>query len=92
MMVGLTNPTGGPGGLRGGAEFQLPSHSLFVTTRGYLNEIGGARMFGQRRNPDGTLIREIYVPGQRTRWGWMSGRERLRWQLWGAGLEAEEVP
>jgi hypothetical protein len=91
-MVGLTNPTGGPGGVRGGVEFQLSSNSLFVTTREYLNEIGGARVFGQRRNPDGTLIREVYVPGQRTRWGWMSGHDRLRWQLWGMGLEAEEVP
>jgi RHS repeat-associated protein len=92
LMVGLTNPTGGPGGVRGGVEFQLSSNSLFVTTREYLNEIGGARVFGQRRNPDGTLIREVYVPGQRTRWGWMSGHDRLRWQLWGMGLEAEEVP
>ena len=92
LMVGLTNPTGGPGGGRSGVQFQLSSNSLFVTTRGYLNEVGGVGVFGQRNNPDGTLIREVYVPGQRTRWGWLSGHERLRWQLWGMGLEAEEVP
>ncbi len=92
LMVGLTNPTGGAGGVRGGVQYQLSSNSFLVTTRGDLNEIGGVHIFGQRYKPDSKLIREVYVSGQRTRWGWMSGYDRLRWQLWGARLEAEEVP
>jgi len=91
LMAGVTNPMG-VGGARAGAEYQLSSNSLFVTSQGYFSGIGGVREFGRRHAPGASLIREVYVPGQWTKWGWMSGHDRLRWQLWGMGLEAEEVP
>jgi hypothetical protein len=92
LMVGLTNPTGGPGGARGGVQFQLPSNSLYALSRGDLRDIGGAGVFGQRFKPDSTLIREIYVPGQGTRRGWLSGYDLLRFQLENYGLVYEGAP
>ncbi len=92
LMVGLTNPTGGPGGVRGGAQFYLSSNSLYALSREDLADIGGAGVFGQRFRPDSTLIREVYVPGQRTRRGWLSGYDLLRFQLDNYGLTYEGVP
>jgi len=92
LMVGLTNPTGGPGGVRGGVQFQPPSNSLYALSRGDLDRLGGVQEFGRLKKPDSTLTREIFVPGQWTRRGWLSGYDLLRFQLDNYGLTYEGAP
>jgi len=73
-------------------QFHLASNSLYALSRGDLADMGGVGVFGQRIRPDSTLIREIYVPGQWTRRGWLSGYDLLRFQLQYYGLNYEEAP
>jgi hypothetical protein len=92
LMVGLTNPTGGPGGARGGVQFHLSSNSLYALSRGELSDLGGVGAFGRQFKSDSALIREVYVSGRWTRRGWLSGYDLLRFQLDNYGLAYEGAP
>jgi hypothetical protein len=92
LMAGLTNPTGGPGGVRGGVEFQIPSRSLYTLSRANLDKVGGVREFGRLNKPNSSLIQEAYVAGQWTRRGWLAGYDLMRFQLDNYGIMYEGAP
>jgi len=91
-MIGFV-PDVGPGG-RVGAEWNWPQGRAFLTSRGYLNEVGGVDRFGKRHAPGMGLTQEYYQSGF---WGsngkWMSGLDWLRFiAKWKWQIPYEEQP
>lgn len=92
LMGGFTNPLG-PGGGRIGAEWRVESVQTFITTRGYLDNVGGVPGFGAAYLPeDARLWRQGFIFGMCTRQRCYSGIERLRIALFATEYPHQERP
>ena len=88
LMAGIVNPMG-PGGVRAGAEWRVESTKTFITTRQYLEDVGGVSRFGARfAGQDARLLRQDY----QQRRGRLSGIEYLRLYMYYYNIPYEEQP
>ncbi len=73
-------PGGGPGG-RIGINWEMGGGQMFLTYRGYLDQMGGIEKFGQKYAPDAVLKWVHFERGYWSRGRWVSGLDALRWHV-----------
>jgi RHS repeat-associated protein len=80
-MIGFVPDVGT--GWRIGAQGSLGRSQFFVTTRGYLNQIGGVQEFGQQHAPNAQFVGRYDQLGywSTAKGRWISGLEMLRSRL-----------
>lgn len=62
-----------------GLEYQAPYNKFFITSRGYLESVGGTEGFGTRYAEGAFLVEQSSMTGYWSKGKWISGLTRLGW-------------